>query len=171
MYNTYCHKLGGKKERITVMKGYIISIAAAAVISAVTAVTAPERWSKYVGIVTGLVITLCIGRPVLELMHTDVFEGLDYSFTPSVEYSDSEYRKKVISELETQVSDDVKARLDSEFGQDCEVETVLGVNPSGEITGVECISIYGGNIDSAAIGRLREVYGANYVKKITEKPE
>lgn len=38
------------------MKAYIISIAVSTVISAVVTMITPEKWSKYVGIVTGLEI-------------------------------------------------------------------------------------------------------------------
>ena len=63
------------------MKTYIISIAVSTVIAAVVNMITPEKWSKYVGIVTGLVVTVCIAQPVISLMHADVFEGFSYNST------------------------------------------------------------------------------------------
>ncbi len=153
------------------MKSYIISIAAASVISAITSMIAPEKWSKYVGIVTGLVITLCIGRPILEIMKAEVFEGIKFEHSSVGSYSHEEYRKEVISELQDRIAADVKSRLKEEFNKECDVEVTLRLNARNEITGIEDFVISGESIDSAAVGRLREVYGVKYVKKNTGKSE
>lgn len=146
------------------MKAYIISIAAASIISAVTNMIAPEKWSKYVGIVTGLVITLCIGRPILDIMKADVFEELKFDYTVNTSYTHDEYRKEVITEMEKQIAYDVKSRLKNEFNADCEVVATLCVNDNNEITGIEKFKITGGNIDTAAVGRLREIYDVQEVE-------
>lgn len=140
------------------MKTYIISIAIASVISAVMSMLAPEKWSKYVGVVTGLVITLCIGRPVLEIMKADVFEGLKFDYSSKTGYSHEEYRREVMAELEKQIAEDVKARLKKEFNADCDITVTLGVNEHNEITGIRKFKIVGDRLDSVARGRLRDIY-------------
>lgn len=151
------------------MKAYIISIAVATVISAVVSMITPEKWSKYVSIVTGLVVTVCIAQPIISLVHADMFEGFSYK----AEYSRSEGEKVLYSqikeELEKRIADDAKQRLKTEFGKTCEAEAVVAMTENGEVAGVKTIFIYGDKIDAVAIGRLREVYGAEEVKYIGYK--
>lgn len=147
-----------------IMKSYIISIAVSSVISAVMTMAAPERWAKYIRVVTGLVIAVCIGKSILELMKTDVFEGLEFNYSQNVSYSHEEYRKEVISEMQNRIAEDVRKRLLDEFGTECKAEARLAVNDDNEIIGIDRLIISGGNLDSAAMGRLREVYDVKHIE-------
>lgn len=158
------------------MKAYIISIAAAAVISAVVTILTPKGWTKYVGIVTGLVIVMCIGQPLLQLMNTDVFEGFKYAAEQTSESGTRALMDEIKKELTARVEEDAVQRLRSEFGAECEVSARIDVDDAGRIRGIEEMTVTGGNIDNAAIGRLREIYGVkkvNYgrIKKNTSKQE
>lgn len=159
------------------MKAYIISIAAAAVISAAVSIITPEKWTKYVGIVTGLVIVLCIAQPVLNLLRTNVFEGIEIDTQQMSTDGSSILFDEVRAELTARVEEDAAARLKTEFMLDCETEADIAVNEQGEITGVNSITVYSKRgLDTAAAARLKEVYGASEVKyggynKKTEKPE
>lgn len=158
------------------MKAYIISIAATTVISAVITMITPEKWSKYVSVVTGLVVMVCIAQPIVSLMRTDVFEIFSYNY----EHDESEGEKvlyaQIKTELEKRICTDAISRIKSEFGKTCDVATEVLVKESGEVAGVKSILVYGDKIDTIVIGRLREVYGAEEVKyvgnkKTAQKPE
>ncbi len=148
------------------MKGYIISIAVSTVISAVVNMITPEKWSKYVGIVTGLVVTMCIAQPVISLMHADVFEGFSYNSPETSHEGEKVLYSQIKSELEKRISEDITNRLKSEFGKTCETQTEVAITGNGEVSGVKSVVVYGDKIDAVAIGRLRDVYGAEEVKYI-----
>lgn len=142
------------------MKAYIISIAGAAVLSAIVNMLSPEKWNKYIGIVTGLVITLAIGSPILSMMHTDVFSGFGFTDDGLSTIGTEQFYYEIRSELERRVENDVRSRMMTEFGTECTAEAEAQMSPDGQITGIGRITIYGEHLDNAAIGRLREVYGA-----------
>lgn len=145
------------------MKGYIISIAAAAVISAVVNMIAPDKWAKYVGIATGLVIVMCIAAPLYDVIGgTDKFE-FTYESEVSEEMGSDMLRDEIKRELTERVENDAAERLKSEFGKNCTVKATVGVNEKREITGVSEIKVYGDKIDNIAAARLREVYGTEAV--------
>ncbi len=158
------------------MKQYIISVAAAAVISAVMNMLAPAKWSKYISIVTGLCVAVCIGRPILALMHSDLLENIKLNSEYTKREGYSQLYAEVRRGLEERIEQDTAVRLKNEFGRECTAEAEISVNGSGQITGVNKITVYGEKIDAAAIGRLRDIYGAGEVvyggyKKNTQKPE
>ena len=147
------------------MKAYIISIAAAAVISAAVSIITPEKWTKYVGVVTGLVIVLCIAQPVLELLKTNVFEGIEVQTQELNTDGNGLLLNEVKEELAARVGEDAAARLKTEFMLDCEAEADIEVNENGEIAGVKSITVYSKRgLETAAAARLKEVYGAAEVK-------
>ena len=158
------------------MKAYIISIAVSAIIAAVVNMISPDKWAKYTGIVTGLVVVLCIGRPVLELAHTDVFAGFSFDERVLSNDGEKEFRDEVKNELQRQLEGDIKTRMKDEFGRDCSADVIIGVNEKYEITGVDKIIIYGKGFDNAVTGRLRELYGAKEIvingsEKVSQKTE
>ena len=158
------------------MKGYIISIAGAAVLSAVVNMLSPEKWSKYIGIVTGLIITISIGRPILLLMHTDVFSGFSFESSETASEGSKVFYGELRNELERRVENDIRSRIRTEFGTDCTAEAEADMDDSGRISGIRRITVYGAHLDNAAIGRLREVYGAAEVviggdQKLSQKAE
>ena len=142
------------------MKDYIISIAAAAAISAAVNIISPARWEKYVGLATGLVIVMCIAGPIFSLTGSDIFEGFGYSAEVTAEGGEELLREEIRRELENRVAADTAQRLRDEFGRDCTAEVEAAVNGDGEIEGIGRIRVYGDKIDAAALGRLHEVYGA-----------
>lgn len=158
------------------MKGYIISVAAVSVISAVITMITPEKWGKYVGIVTGLVVTICIARPIINIMHADIFADFSVRVADNKTNGESLFYDKVKSELENRISDDAENRLKAEFGKECDVYTEAKADGEGNVSRVSKIIVYGDKIDYTAVGRLREVYGAEEVKyggnkKTAEKSE
>lgn len=145
------------------MRSYIISIAAAAVIAAVVNMIAPEKWSKYVGAATGLVVVMCIAHPLFAVFRENVFEGFSYEPQISAEAGEGMLRDEIKTELAKRVGEDASVRIKAEFGRDCRVEADISVNEDGEITGVESLRIFGDSIDTAVLARMREVYGVSEV--------
>ena len=145
------------------MKAYIISIAVSSVICAVINMITPENWSKYISVVTGLVVTICIAQPIISIISDD---GIG-----EIKYTAQEHRtdgKKVLyteikEELEKRINTDAKQRLKSDFGRNCEVRSVVKMN-NGTVTGIRSITISGDKIDAVIIGKMREIYGADEVK-------
>lgn len=158
------------------MKAYIISVAASTVISSIMVMITPEKWSKYVGAVTGLVVTICIAQPIVSIMGTDVFGGISYPDTYAKIEGEAMLYHQIKQELENRISNDAKARLKSEFNRNCEVEAEAEIKKTGEVTGIKSILVYGDKIDTVSIGRLRDIYGAEEVryagnKKTAQKSE
>lgn len=152
------------------MKEYIISIAAASVISAVTEMIAPESMAKYIKIVTGLIVAVCIAQPVINITKSDILTDISYNTEKTADYGEKFLRNRVKNELESEIGADVQLRLKEEFNKDCTAKVDAAISENGEITGVGRILVYGEKIDFTAVGRLRELYGAEEVKYIgTEK--
>ena len=158
------------------MKGYIISIAGAAVLSAIVNMLSPDKWNKYIGIVTGLIITVSIGRPIFSLMHTDVFSGFSLEASETASEGSRIFYGEIKNELERRIENDIRSRIRSEFGTECTAEAESDTDDSGRISGIRRITVYGARLDNAAVGRLREVYGAAEVviggdQKLSQKAE
>lgn len=147
------------------MKEYIISIASAAVISAVVSIITPEKWAKYVSIVTGLVIVLCIAQPIFSIFKSDVYNDIEFKSSVTDLDGKAVLVQEIKKELKDRVENDTENRLKTEFGFECNVEADISANEKGEITGVNCITVYGRRKpDTEVVSRLKEVYGVNEVK-------
>ena len=158
------------------MHAYTISIAGAAVLGAVINMLSPDKWSKYISIVTGLVIAVSIGSPIISLFRSDVLSELSFNAAPSSTQGTDIFYRELKQEFERRIENDVKSRVASEFGMDVTAEAEAATDEKGQITGVKKITVYGGHPDNIVIGRLREVYGAAEVKtvadkKLSKKPE
>ncbi|MBQ3427600.1 MAG: hypothetical protein IJH37_10760 [Clostridia bacterium] len=159
------------------MRAYIISVAGAAVLSAVINMMSPERWSKYIGVLTGLVVAVSVGRPIFSLIDKDAFSRIGIeSGTVTAESGTRSFYDEINKELGRRIEGDIKERLLSEFGADCEAKAELSIAPNGQVDGVRRIIISGGHLDNIAEARLREIYGAEEViingsEKLYQKPE
>lgn len=145
------------------MKEYIITIAFTTVLSSLCMLLAPERWEKYIRLVTGLLVTICIARPIIGIVGGDFFEEIEPMGTQITQNREDILNKELEAELESKLAMDVKERLKKDFGREC-VARVRVLATDGRISGVDSIEIRGEKIDSVAIGRLREIYGASEVK-------
>lgn len=145
------------------MGAYIIGIVASTVMAAVISMLTPDKWDKYVGVVTGIVVTICIARPIINLINVDLFEGISNVETTAVTDASGVYAEEIKKEMESRVAMDVKDRLKTEFGKDCMVSVTVNVTQEGEVLGVSTISVRGDKIDAVAKARLREVYNATEV--------
>lgn len=158
------------------MRQYIISIAVSAVVSAIVGIITPDKWDKYVRIITGLVIVLCIANPVLSLLRSDVFEGFSYSNTVTLNNGEEMLKGELISELSSRIENDIAERIKNEYNRSNTARVDISVNDEGSIAGVNKIVLYGDSMTDAVYKRMKEVYGTNEVtyggtEKNTSKSE
>lgn len=158
------------------MREYIISVAGAAVLSAFVNMLSPEKWTKYISVITGLVIAICIGRPALELVNQGALTEIKLEVGEMSNIETEQFYAEVKAELEARLCLDIKERVKTEFGTECDAAVEAETDAAGRISAVKSITIYSDRLDNAAIGRLREVYGAKEVflggnKKLYKKAE
>lgn len=146
------------------MRQYIISIAVSAVVSAIVGMIAPEKWGKYIRIITGLVIVLCIANPVLSLIDSDIFEGFRYNDTITLNNGEQLIKGELVSELSSRIENDISERIKSEYNQNNTAQVDISVDDQGAITGVRKIMLYGDNVSNQICKRMKEVYGTDEVR-------
>lgn len=157
--------LRGRKENFS-MKVYIISIAVCTVICAVVNMLTPKNWTNYVGVVTGLVITLSIASPVIGIFGSDFLSGFSYTAKTNAQRGEAVLYNEIKTQLEERINDDAKTRLSEDFAKDCSVRTTVNMSDNGEVSGVKSIYVYGDRIDAVIVGKLREIYDAEEVKYV-----
>ena len=126
----------------------------------------PENWKKYVGVVTGLVITLSIASPIIGIFGNDFLNGFSYTAKTNGEKGEAVLYNEIKTQLEERINSDAKSRLREDFAKNCSVRTTVKMTDNGEVSGVKSIYVYGDRIDAVIIGRLREMYGAEEVKYV-----
>jgi len=136
------------------MKAYMMTVIGSAVLCAVVLIMSPEKWKKYIKVVTGMMIMSVIISPVAELRGMDLF--MDYEFSDEVDVNLQ--KKTVKAELEKRIEEDIKLRISDEFGITVSPEVTVGVNENFEITGVEEIKLWTETGREKIRRRLEEVY-------------
>lgn len=139
------------------MKSYILTIIGATLLSAFAGNLAPDRWRKYVKIITGLVLIICILSPLKSLVSVDWFE--DFSVDEYITNGGKTQTELVIEELTEKIEQDVEARLKKEYDMNVTARVEISVNTDGEIDGVKKICVTGAKLTEAVRARLTEVYG------------
>jgi hypothetical protein len=140
------------------MKAYILTVIGATLLSAFAGNLAPDKWQKYVKVITGLVLIICILSPIKSLVSVDLFDDFEIS-----DYDVPKGKTQaeiVISELEEKICEDIEARMKKEFNISVSAQVEIDVNSEGEIVGVRSIYLTGERITAAAAARLKEIYGA-----------
>lgn len=146
------------------MSDYIASIIAASVLSGVSSLLSPDKWKKYVGIITGLVVICTILSPLSEMSVYDVFNSFGEVSAESVEADGNLLKANMIKEEMTQrINEDIEKRLLDEFGIKAKSDADIGIDADGKITGVKAVTVTGKGITELAIKRLREVYGVEKI--------
>lgn len=144
------------------MKTYIITIIGATLLSAYAANLAPQSWRKYVQIITGLVLIICILSPLKSLVGADIFGEFDISELRIAEGKTQ--TELIVQELSQKVEADAEERLMREFNLQVTAKAEISVNDRGEIEGVKAIRVSGDKLSAAAKARLCEVYGVTEVE-------
>ena len=140
------------------MKEYIITIVGATLLSAASAILAPEKWRGYVRIITGLVIISCIVAPVSSVVRSDIFNEFEVN-TESITEGESLQSELIVEELKKRVNEDIRARMDKEFNLSVTAQSEIRVNSDGAIEGVDSVRISGDKLTDRARARMCEVYG------------
>lgn len=144
------------------MKSYLMSITGAVLISVFSNVILPEKWNKYIKVITGLIIISTIVSPLK--ISWDFDFNKQFKMPQNIEKTSEEYSLQLIKqELKKRVDEDIKKRIKEEFSKDITANCDIGVNANGEITGVEKIIISGDEISEIAIKRLQEIYAPKEV--------
>ena len=115
------------------MDRYLTTLISAAILSAVAKNVSPERWQKYIRLITGIMLVSVIVSPMFELAKIDLFEEFSYIDETNM----LAQHEAVKEELEKRVSEDATNRLSKELGGQYRVQTDLLVNENNEIEGVK----------------------------------
>ena len=124
---------------------------------------APEKWSKYIKIITGLVVICTIISPVAKISPEDIFSS--FPSEPELVQDGEELRQTLIEEeLEKRINEDIEQRLEQEFNIKCRAQCKISADAEGKIEGVEKITIYDAELPPKAAARLCEVYGIDKIE-------
>ncbi len=140
------------------MRAYILTVIGAAVLSSFASILTPDKWRKYVGVITGLVIISCIIAPISRLTKEDLFSGFG-AIEESEQYSENLRKRIVREELEKRVGEDLSARLLNEFNADVRSEVKISINENNEITSISSVRIKGIKPEERITARICEIYG------------
>ncbi len=144
------------------MKQYLMSIIGAVLVAVFSDVVLSEKWSKYIKIITGLIIIGSIITP-LEKLNIPAMEDF-FGEAEQIAIDGDEYQKKlIIEDLCKKIREDIKIRLRDEFNIEADIEVSVGVNENNEITGVRTIRITGDKIGESVKKRLDEIYAPEEV--------
>ncbi len=143
------------------MKAYLMKIIGAVLICVFTDMLLTEKWSKYVKIITGLIIISAIIAPLEKPLKLDFKEY--FNETNELTINGEEYRFELVKkELENSLSKDIKSRFIEEFNQDIEAQVYISLNEENKISGVKKINLIG-NINQKMIDRINEIYAPGEV--------
>lgn len=139
------------------MKTYILTVIASTLLSAFCVSLAPEKWQKYVKIITGLVLIICIISPIKALVKTDWLNELNLESYDKIEGKTQE--ELIKDDLTERVEKDIEERLQNEFNISASARVTIDAGNNGEIKGVKEIRVSGARLTEAAKTRICEVYG------------
>jgi len=141
------------------MKEYIILIAMAAVITAVTEILAPEKWRGYIRVVTGFLVLAVLISPVKKIKNTDIFIPQE-----KFEASETTVLDVVAKELCHNVERDIEDRILTEYGKEAEATCQIDLNEEHKIKGVKRITIRIKKVPDGLLNRLKEIYGCENIE-------
>lgn len=140
------------------MREYILSITAAAVLSSFAAILSPDKWRKYISVITGLVVISCIISPLSKFSKNDLFNGFEY-IENNESYSLDMQKEIIIEELQKSIGDDISKRLFDEYGISVNAFAEITINDNNEITGIKKITVKGAKLTPMQKSRLCTIYG------------
>lgn len=101
-------------------------------LSALAQFVSPEKWTKYIRLVCGIMIIGVIASPIIEIRQADIFD-----FESKSELLDEfAMKKEVVEALEKRLCEDMKERVLRELSTEIEVKVKINVNENYEIEGV-----------------------------------
>lgn len=143
------------------MKGYLMSIVGAVLICVFTEIALPEKWGKYIKIITGLIIITTIASPLERTFKLNFDEYFD---TPQeIRINAQDYTINMIKkELENTVANDIKQRMSDEFNEDISADVYVSLNEENKISGILKINLIG-NVNDLMVNRINEIYAPEEV--------
>lgn len=141
------------------MREYIILIAGAAVLSALSEIMSPEGWKKYIGVITGLVIVSVAAAPIAKLKHIDLRDFENVSAAEDTVKLQDYSTSRVSEELEERVKEDIKDRIMREYGRECDVKVRLDINEDNKIAGVKGVELHMSRPPEELKEKIGEMYG------------
>ena len=143
------------------MRGYFMMVVGAAVLSALASIMTPEKWRKYIQLVTGIVILCCITSPIAAFLGSDGGFSIP-EISSAADYDEDMHKDIVIEELRERIEEDIEERMKREYGAQIIAEVKIDINENNEIEGVTRIYIRG-KLNEAAKQRLCEIYGVDMI--------
>ena len=138
------------------MKEYLMRIIGSVLICVFADMLLTEKWSKYIKIITGLIIISAISAPFQKPLNLDFKEY--FNETKKLETDGMEYSIELIKkELEKSLENDINKRFIDEFKQDIKTQVNVSLNDENKISGVEKINLIG-TINQKMIDRINEIY-------------
>ena len=138
------------------MKNYIMSIVGAVLICIFSEMVLPDKWNKYLNIITGLIIIGAICTPLSYAFDFSIWQQINENQDFSVIAKD--YSVNLVkNELEKNIKNDLEERILTEFKKETSVKVSVLTDDDNKITGIEKI-ILSGNIDENIISRVNEIY-------------
>ena len=143
------------------MKSYLMGIFGAVLISVFTDMILPEKWSKYIKIITGLIIISTIAAPLGKTINFD-FEK-HFEVPKNIEFDAEEYSLSLVKEeFEKTVSNDISQRMMDEFNKEITAEVEVSVNTENKISGIQTINLIG-DVNNLMVNRINEIYAPREV--------
>lgn len=140
------------------MKTYLITLTSAVVLASVTDIMLPNNSKKYVSLITGAMILICLISPLTKISNT----SLPSLTIPRQEYIDYSLDDILVTEFKNNVEKDISDRLFSEFGISAKVNVGVKIS-NGNISGVDRITIFSEQ-NSDIQERLSFIYGCNLIE-------
>lgn len=138
------------------MKIYLMKIVGAVLICVFTDIALPEKWSKYIKIITGLIIISTIASPLEKPLNLNFKEY--FKVSEQLEKTGEEYQISLIKEeFEKTISTDIKNRIYDEFKKEISADVIVSLNDENKISGIKKIEL-NGDINDEILNRINEIY-------------
>ncbi|MBQ3037907.1 MAG: stage III sporulation protein AF [Clostridia bacterium] len=145
------------------MRDYLMNITGAVLISVFCDVLLPDKWSKYVKTITGLMITAAIISPLGSFNIIPDMSGFISEAGRLEEEGEQVRNNMILEELEKNIEEDIRERFLKEFNREVSADVSVETNSDNEITGVKSIRLTGNKIDENMINRINEIYAPTEV--------
>ncbi len=143
------------------MKSYLMNIIGAVLICVFTDIVLPDKWSKYIKIITGLIIITAIASPLENKLNLDFSEHIDQA--QKFQSNGEEYTALLIKEeLENTIKTDIEQRILDEFDKEIECNVSVGLNSENKISGILRVNLIG-DVNSKMLSRIEEIYAPKEV--------
>ena len=141
------------------MREYIMSVIGAGVLCSVSEIISPDKWKKYIKLLTGVIITIIMISPVKQIDFDMVYDFC--SITPEYAVDNSLLCDTVKGEFENRISKDIKERIFQKYGVKSEVVTTSETDDKGNVTGIALIKIKTFAKCPGVMDMITQIYGVN----------